>query len=306
MRGNISVKGATYDEMWAAAAAAGDPLAGIEQVEELFRYDGCIIDVVKDRTGQIWLRNVVDEDDPRGDALRRIVVTTHFLAFDTIEALKATMHALEIPTRESYENAVEIVEQVISYDTIVGGRSSNHEYVSRKVWREKIVEDHLPYVQLKPGKRMVFEPLGDFMTLTREESDGLYRYPVPEDEVLVFHDCVRSWIGRFPDEAIERRIHLVACMRDDGPVWVQHRLSFAPEDEAAFRATLAAGQAPTMETYRLAKEIRRETIDTKVVDGAILTVETIDPNSLGDEAPTYRDVAQHDQEWPQFAAARKD
>jgi hypothetical protein len=306
MREPISVRGATYDEMWAAAAAAGDPLAGIEQIEELFRYDGCIIDIVKDQTGQIWLRNVVDEDDAGGDGLRHIVVTTHFLAFDSIEALKATMHNVEIPTREGYENAVEIVEQVISYDTIVSGRSSNHEYASRKVWREKIVEDHLPYVQLKPGRRMVFEPLADFMTMTREESDGLYRYPVPEDEVVVFHDCVRSWIGRFPDESFEPRIHMVACMKDDGPVWVQHRLSFAPADEAAFRTTLAAGQAPTMDTYRLAKEIHRETIDSTDVNAAILTVDRIDADSLGDESPTYRDVAQHDEEWPAFAADRKD
>jgi hypothetical protein len=306
MRDPISVRGATYDDMWAAAAAAGDPLAGIEQIEELFRHDGTIIDVVKDQTGRIWLRNVVDEDDPRGDARRRVVVTTHFLAFDSVEAAKATLHDGQVPTRETYESAVEIIEQTISYDTVVGGRSSGHEYVSRKVWREKIVEDHLPYVQLKPGRRMVFEPLADFLTLTRGESDGLYRYPVPEDEVVVFHDCVRSWIGRFPDETIQPRIHLVACMKDDGPVWVQHRLSFDPEDEAAFRATLAAGQAPTLETYRLAKEIRRETIDATDVNAGILTVEEIDTDSLGDEAPTYRDVAQHDEEWPAFAAVKKD
>jgi hypothetical protein len=302
----ISVTGATYDDMWAAAAAAGDPLAGIEQMEELFRYDGFIHDIVRDGSGQLWLRVTADEDDPRGDALRRVVVTTHFLAFDSLLALKATLHDGEIATMDSYENASEIIEQVISYDTISGGRSSRHEYATRDVHPRKIVEDHLPFRQLKPGRRLVFGPLKDFLSLSPEEANGLYRYPVPQDETVVFHDCVRNWIGRFQEQTFHPLVYMVACIRDDPGLWVQHRIGFEPEDEAAFRATLAAGQAPTLASYRMAKEIHRETIDTTDPKATMLIVDEIDADSLGDEAPTYQDAAHHDREWPAFAAKTKD
>lgn len=302
----ILASGGTYDEMWDAAKAAGDPLATVEQVEELFRYDGIMVDVVRDGTGQVWLRIVADEDDPGGHETRHIVVTNHFLAFDSVDAAKATVHGEGLQTIEGYVLADSIVEQVISYDTVVGGSSSGHEYRSRRIWLDRIPEDHLPFRQLLPGRRMRFGPLADPLELTDEESSGLYRYPVPQDEVVVFHDCVRSWIGTFPDQKFQQLIHMVACMRDDDGIWVQHRLGFAVEDEAEFRATLAAGQAPTMATYLMAKEIRRETIDTRDPGNETLTVEDIDADSLGDEAPTYRDAAHHDQEWPDFAAKRKD
>lgn len=305
MRRPISVEADTYPALLDAAKRAGDSFGDVEQIESLIYYDGTLVDIVKDAADGIWLRIVVDEDNPRSDALRRVVVTTNLLAFEDVESAKATLHDGEAPTITSYEKASEIVEQVTSYDAIIGGTSSRHRYQSRAVKLEDVPEDHLPFRQMMPGRTMRFGPLADFLQLGKEESSGLYRYPVPEDEIVVFHDCVRNWIGRFQGDEISPRIHFVACISDDEGRWVQHRLSFALEDETAFRATLAAGQAPTMATYRLAKEIRRETI-TGGTDDGMLTVDDLDPDSLVDEAPTYQDVAEHDREWPDFAAKDKD
>lgn len=301
----IVVGADTYDGMWDAAAAAGDPLASIEQVEEIFRHDGFIVDIVKDGAESVWLRNTVRNDDPGGEGARRVEITTHFLAFPDAETLKATLHDDMAPTIESYETASHIVEQVISYETRNGGPSTEHRYRTEEKVLDRIDEAHLPYRQLRPGRRMTFGPLQDFLSMTAKESAGLYRYPVPQDEIVVHHDCVRAWIGRFPEAGGRPLIHLVTCVRDDPGIWMQDRLGFAPEAEAAMRATLAAGQAPTMDTYRMAVEIHRETIDTSSPSRPTLTVEKMRPDDLGAYRPSYDDVAQHDREWPAFAVGRK-
>jgi hypothetical protein len=303
----VSVQTDDYDDLWTKAAEQDDPVSRIEQIEELFRYDMAIVDVVKGHDGRIWLRTLVDEKGEATTERRRVSFVYHFLLFPDADAAKATLNDGFVPTIESYRKAEAVIVQTVSYDAGGDLPSGAHDYACRPIERQDIEDELMPYAQLRPGRRMVFGPLEDSTKLSRAESDGLYAYPVPADDVLAVMDHDRNWIGRFDQSTIlgSGTIHLVACVVDEPGRYVQHRLDFDVKDEAAMRATLAARQAPTMDTYRLAKEIRRETIDHADPAGPMLIVDGIDADDLG-ETPTFESAAEHDEKWPQYAAKTKD
>lgn len=289
----------SYDEMWDQSALAGCPFRDVTQKEELFRYDATIVDIVETPDGSSWLRHVADEGhlDPKSETregpYRNL---THYLLFEDRDAIMRTIHEDFVPTMESYRQASEIVRIEILYDRRADG---NHDF--RMNQKQTAIADispgELPDQALLPGKAMRFGPMDDPYAAAPEAFRGLYRYPVPQDRILAEFDGPRNWIGRFTDGPNE--VHLVVCVRDDASAYVQHRITF--EDEAALKAGLAAAAAPTMDTYRQAKSITRETIVSDA-DGPYVRVDPITVFELGDERPSFDSVAEHDAKWPEYAA----
>lgn len=284
--------------LYAEVDQAGGDLSNLGQIEELFRYDGTLIDLMNGSNGTKWLRYIYDEGKRPDPGIRNFMSTaTHYLLLPDIEAARSTLHDDNLPTVETYRLATAIIRESSSY--ILDNRVSSEHTLKREIISfEQAMDDSAIYPQLRPGKAMLFGPFEDAFAPFAGDDRHLYRYPVPSDRVLATFDCDRNWIGRFDDGPDE--FHLIVCVKDDESGYIQHRLTFHNKLERAVLDTLAAAQAPTMDTYRLAHEITQETIlETK--DGPTITVIPISIDDPEFIRPSYENVAAHDAEWPQYA-----
>lgn len=287
-----------WDVLMGEMKAAGGPLSDPEQIEELFRYDGTIIDFIRGSDGTVWLRFVHDEGDgPKEGQASDMLIATHHLLLDDMETARATLNDGWLPTVETYRLARTIVAERLRY--VLEDRQSRECRGERRVVTfEQAMEDDPIYRQIRPDGTLVFGPFTDPDAPFAGDDRHLYRYPVPMDRVVAHFDGPRNWIGRFEDGPAE--IHLIVCVDDEEKTFAQHRLSFRSDQEAAMLDTLAAGQAPTMDTYRLADRIVRERI-VHVEAGWTITVQKVTTDDPDFEKPSFESVVEHDTKWPDFA-----
>src|SRR3546814_14366437 len=85
-----------------------------------------------------------------------------------------------------------------------------------------------------------------------------YLYPLPQDDVLVFHDVGRCWIGK-TERFGQIEYHLNWMIDDREGREINHRLTF--KSEAVLRKTLYNGFAATQETSKKASRIKSEILD---------------------------------------------
>lgn len=288
----------TNEALWDAVRAAKDPFIASIAVDELFRYDATTIDILKLDDGSIWLKTVVDEGSrqemPDGTPTVMIV---HYLPFQDEAALRATLHGGFIPTRASYAAAGPVVFSKFSYIKAETG-TSDFRYTQQTVRADQISDDDLPGIELLPGTAMIYGPFTDVYGTEATRQIGAPLTPGDEDEVLAEHDGPRNWIVRRPKHIDS--LQLVVCVGDGAEGYAQHRLSFACAEQE-MRDTLAAGCAPTMDTYRLATSKRLETIGPRDAEAPFVIIEPIDIESSNFSRPSFESRAQHDAEWPDFA-----
>jgi hypothetical protein len=294
-----------HGEHLGAIAADGGPLAKFEHLLEIFRYDGVLVDVIVTPEGVHWLRYIYDDGPPpsgQGGLPDRLENRTHYLRIGTdAKPMIATMHDGGVPTRESYVMAEAIVSE-IETGRVWGelGARENGGFVTERrdvSIDEALAEDPI-YLQMRPGSSMSFGPFDDAWEPLKGDDARFHDWPLPRDRILTSMDGDRIWVGRFPNRPGE--IHLVNCIGETQEDWIQHRLSFAEKDERAMLDSLAAGMAPTMQTYRLANRILKETV-SEVTGGQLLLVDEVQVDSPDFDRPTYENVASHDRRWPSFA-----
>lgn len=285
-----------HDQFLRAYSSSQCPSIGSTQLDELFRYDGHQISIRRFAGDTIWLQIIAENSDKESNKTGYV---THYLRFANEEALRATLHS-DLPTIGSYQAAQTIARSVLTYH-LENRQSSDFRYLSTTVSLQDIPADELPYAALQPGSQLKFTGITDPDQRLEGDNGNLYHYPVPQDDILVDFDGPRNWVGRFQDKQ-DAPWYLIVCIRDDAGIYIQHRLSFEPDIN--FRSTLAAGYAPTLETYQLANKIKRETIATQPDDTFDLIIDDLTIATLGDEAPTYANTAAHDAEWPQYAHKR--
>lgn len=295
----------TADAAWQELRKAGSPLVDLTDVEELFRYDGTRIAIVRTQRGDILLENVVDEGErAKGGETVETARITHYLHFDDADTIRATLNTEFVPTAATYAAATgPVVREVMRHRHGPDGRDSFRLSVS-SVRVEDVAEDEMPYRHLRPGRTSVHGPFEDPLSDETFAAIEVRLLPSDEDEVIGFHDCARAWVVRRPNHI--NPVSLVFCVADDAQGWVQHRLHFA--DEKAIEETLVTF-APTMDTYRRATSAQREVIGPRTPAGSWIIVQSIRPEDLAteglkSEAPAYEDVAAHDAAWPQFAGKR--
>lgn len=270
-----------------------DDLSQIQASDELFRYDAYSISIARGMD-RLWLIHNFEHNLSKGEAgqPRRDAFTAHHLCYSCDEdTLRASLHDGFVPTSETYNLAEAIYRSEFSYDYDEAAKnSSNFLYTCREVKADIATVDEIIDTNQYPGNRIVFSGLS-------QKSDGLplesflqYNYPVPQDEVLAFYDCPRIWIGSFPKNP--NKFHLVVCISDErGKPYIQHRLDFATAQKDAVLATLASDVAPTMDTYRLAKEVWIETQTDHDDETWSLEVDKIDINSDGWCRPPWENTA---------------
>jgi hypothetical protein len=289
------------ETLWTELRARKHRLIDLETIDELFRYDGTRIAIVQASDGQIFLEVVVDEGyRPAGDGPVGIENITHYLPFQDQALIRATMNHDFVPTEATYAAAGPVVRVVLSH-IHEAGRNHTIGYSSETVDIGSIDEGEMPYAHLRPGRLSVYGPFEDpfVAEATKEMETSLLHGP--DDEVIGFFDCARAWIVRRPNHF--NAVSLVACVADDPEGYVQHRLHF--DDEKAMLDSLATF-APTMETYRIAKSMRREVIGPSTPRGTWVTIEDFKVEDLADddmriERPAFDTPAEHDAKWPDFA-----
>lgn len=290
------------EQLWDALRAQKHPLIDMTMIDELFRYDGTRIAIVASKDGQVYLEVVVDEGDrPNQKSPTGIHHITHYLPFQDEALIRLTLNSGFAPTEATYAAAGPVVRTVMAY-IHDGDRNHSMSYWSETVGIGSISEEEMPFAHLRPGRLSVHGPFQDPFSDEGTKEMDIELMNGPNDEVIVFFDCARAWIVRRPGHF--EPVTLVFCVADDPEGYVQHRLGF--DDEQAMRDTLAAAAAPTMDTYRLAKSIRREIIGPATPAGTWITVETFKVEDMADhdldiERPTFDTVAEHDAKWPDFA-----
>lgn len=294
-----------HKEHLAAIATSGGPLADLEQMVEVFRYDGVLVDVLVTPEGVHWLRYIYDDGpsaSPTGGLPERLESRTHYLRFGSEpESVLATMHDGGVPTLETYRRADAIVSEIETgrvWGEIGARENGGFVTVRRDVSLNQALEEDSIYHQLRPGRSKSFGPFEDAWEPLKGDDARFHDWPLPKDRILTSMDGDRIWLGRFPNRPGE--VHLVNCIGESGEEWIQHRLTFDTKDERAVLDSLAAGMAPTMQTYRLAKSVLKETV-SEVTGGQLLTVDEVDVNAPGFDRPTFENVAAHDRRWPSFA-----
>jgi hypothetical protein len=273
---------ATIEEAHAAAESQGLGLAGLKTVETLFSHDGYSNEILLHPSEEAWLRIVWNPGGRiRSGGTQWDPMVCHHLRFPDIETLEATLHAGEVPTRRSYEQTTAAVRTRTILDEPTGDRRGWF-LEARMTPGHATPEDELPYPQLLPGEAMLFGPFENAYDDFEGDDARLYRYPVPTDEVLVFHDCDRHWLGRWPD--MPERLFGVFFIDDSDGRSISHRMEF--EDEETMRATLVEGMAPSLDTYLVAKSVHRETVSYVGGRGTVL-VERLSIDDLGKEGPGH-------------------
>lgn len=294
-----------HDEHLAAIAADGGPLAGLESVDTIFRYDGVLVDVLVAADGTHWLRYVFDDGPSRGEdggLPTRLETRTHWLRTgNDPKPMRGTLHEDGVPTVETYAMAEAIVSEIETGRVWgeIGARENGGFVTERRdvTINQAMAEDPI-YAQLRPGRAMSFGPFEDAWEPLKGDDARFHDWPLPKDRVLASMDGDRIWTGRFPNRP--GTIHLVVCIGETAEDWVQHRLTFAEKDERAMLDSLASARAPTMQTYRLATSIVKETV-TEVTGGQLLKVVPVDIDDPKFDRPTFENVASHDRRWPAFA-----
>lgn len=287
-----------WDELMAAMAAGDDSLARTELIEELMRYDGVMIHLRRSHDGSTWLSYTYDDGDrPKEGEATAITYATHSLLVEDVDAMMATLNQGHLPTEESYRLAKTIIGEKLHY--VLENKVSRDCRGSRgAISFEQAMQDDAIYRQIRPDGTLTFGPVESAYEALTGDDASLYRYPVPEDQMLYFFDGPRIWIGAFPKR--EHEFHLVSALGEDAGWLEQHRLTFAADDRTKVMATLAWNRIPTMDTYRLAKDIHKERLE---FDGAgdRLIVKRVSIDDSDFERPTYENIASHDAEWPDYA-----
>lgn len=272
----------SVDEANAAAESDGLGLKGLETMETLFSHDGYGNDILLGACGNAWLRIVWDPGNlvPNHGGEPRPMIC-HHLWFPDVETLRKTLHSGEVPTRRSYEGAIALIRTETALDEQADDGPA-FRLEARMMSGVATPPEELPYPQLLPGEAMVFGPFEDAYDDFKGDDARLYRYPVPTDEVLVFHDCDRHWLGRWPD--MPERLFGVFFIDDSNGRSVSHRMEF--DDEETMRATLVEGMAPSLDTYLMARSVHRETVEYVGGKGTVL-VERLSIDDLGAEGPGH-------------------
>jgi len=289
---------AEWDDLMADMRTGDDPLARTEQIEELMRYDGVMIDLRRSHDGSVWLSYTYDDGDrPREGVAVDMLYATHALRVGDVEAMRATLNEGYLPTEESYRMAETIVAERLTY-VLEDGRSRDCRGSRRTITVDEAFADGAIYRQIRPDGRMTFGPFADGRAPLQGEDIDLYRYPVPEDRLLYSFDGPRIWTGTF--EGRREEFHLVCSQGEESDHEEQHRLTFPSTMEEEVMATLAWKRVPTMDTYRLATAIHLERLEHRT-EGTVLIVKRIGIDDPDFDRPTYENVAAHDAEWPDYA-----
>lgn len=275
---------AEYEAMHAAALAGGRTFSELLQVQELFRYDGYIIDIVKLPDGSIYLRNTIDEgdrtkgapDDPR-------IAITHYLRFPSAEAILATIHDGMAPTFETYRTAEAIVREEVSWNNAGAPRNWTIRYTDLAV--DDLSIDEMPYRALKPGKVIQFDPFDPHGRLPHDQH--LHRWPVAVDTVISGNDDQpTAWLG-YKDGFYPHHVIRVIAQSTDGKQELRHHLSFKDEEDMA--ALLREGGSAL---YQRASTIDLETIDRQADQQLItLKVERLKIEDIQDIPPVIEAAA---------------
>lgn len=280
-------------------ALPDDDLSTLEMVEELFRYDAYSIHLARDPKF-FWIIHTFEKTLPeeRPEGVERLAYVTHHLSFSASkDEVLATLHSEFVPTAQTYELSDAIYRSQFSYDYDQEKKtSSQFAFERKKIDVAEAKDDDIIDEAQRPGEKLVFANIPASQDGPADHRQ--YSYPVPQDDVLAYIDHPRIWIGKFPKNPDTS--HLVVCISDekDG-AYVQHRLDFDSADDELFRSTLASGVAPTMVSYRLAKEVWIETQTWHDNETWTLEVDKID--IMGDnwakprweDADDYAARAQH-------------
>ena len=272
------------------ASVPKDDLDKLDVLDEIFRYDAYSIHLARGPES-LWIIHTFERtlSDERPEGIERQAYVTHHLSFSgTQEEVLATLHGEFVPTEQTYELSDAVYRSQFSFDYDAENKTSTQfAFERKKISVADAKDDDIIDEAQRPGERLVFANIP-------ADRDGpadhrQYSYPVPQDEVLAYLDHPRNWIGRFPKNPATS--HLVVCISDEkGGAYVQHRLDYETTDDELFRSTLASGAAPTMASYRLAKNVWTET-QTWHDDGTwTLEIDKIDIHGDDWEKPRWQDA----------------
>jgi hypothetical protein len=215
----------------------------------------------------VYLRIEADCTHFKGAYPQAMERVAHYLEFSSRAELEATLHEETVPTVESYRKAKSIVREICKWTLLASGKAENCSIQIANVNISEIPEAEMPYAHLLPGTAMQFEGADDEALSTACGTH--YRYPLPQDDVLSFHDIPRVWIGK-TEFFGKPSYNLRWLIEDSIGREVSYRLSF--DSEEALRATLYQGCAATQETFRQAKSIAKEVLSVEVGPPAAWTL----------------------------------
>src|SRR3546814_16627037 len=92
-------------------------------------------------------------------------------------------------------------------------------------WSSDVCSSDL-YAHIRPGYEMCF--VADGFEELRMATSPHYLYPLPQDDVLVFHDVGRCWIGK-TERFGQIEYHLNWMIDDREGREINHRLTFTSE-----------------------------------------------------------------------------